>query len=128
MAEKTYSDTTTTVAQLREHMAAFVAERDWQQYHNPKNLSMSIAIEAAELMEKFQFLSPEQAHEAIKVNKEEIAQELADVMAYVFSFANQCDIDIAKEFGNKMILNAKKYPIEQTKGNAKKYTHLKRNS
>ena len=81
-------DSKVTVQELRDFMKKFVAERDWTQYHTPKNLSMSIAVEAAELMEKFQFVSNEESIELAQSHKQEIAYELCDVFAYLLSFAN----------------------------------------
>ncbi len=117
-------DSKTSVQELRDIMQQFVAERDWAQYHNPKNLSMSIAIEAAELMEKFQFVSNEESQELAQSNKQEIADELSDVLAYVLSFANAADIDLSSSFVKKMEKNSKKYPVAVAKGAYGKYTKL----
>ena len=117
-------DTETTIKELREIMNQFVSERDWLPYHSPKNLSMSMAIEAAELMEKFQFVSPEESIKLAQSHKQEIAHELCDVLAYVLSFANAADIDLTTHFIEKMALNRKKYPIEKAKGSFGKYTKL----
>ena len=76
--EKKYADTITTLQELKEYMGNFVDERDWTRYHSPKNLSMSIAIEAAELMEKFQFISQEESHKIAQSHKQEVAYELVD--------------------------------------------------
>lgn len=119
------TDKTTTVDQLRAEMKQFVDERDWNQFHNPKNISMSIAIEAAELMEKFQFLSNEQSIKFAQENKQEVAHELVDVLCYVLSFANACDIDLSSMMNEKMQLNIKKYPVDLAKGRHDKYTKLK---
>jgi dCTP diphosphatase len=111
-------DRDTTVWQLRQEMACFVAERDWEQFHDPKNLSMSIAIEAAELMEHFQWLSSQESREAVKDPEEmaEIADELADILSFVLSFANRCGIDVTQALGRKMQANRRKYPAEKFKG------------
>jgi len=111
-------DRDTTVWQLRQEMAQFVTERDWDQFHDPKNLAMSIAIEAAELMEHFQWLTPRQAGDAVKVPEEmaRIAGELADVLCFALSFANRCDIDITQALRRKMEANRAKYPVEKYKG------------
>ncbi len=122
--EKKYADTVTTIQELRDVMVHFVKERQWQEYHSPKNLSMSIAIEAAELMEKFQFLSVEESRQIAKSHKEEISHELADIFAYVLSFANACDIDLSSVFIEKVKLSAQKYPVEKSKGSFGKYTKL----
>ena len=111
-------DRDTTVWQLRQEMAYFVAERDWEQFHDPKNLSMSIAIEAAELMEHFQWLSSQEAREALKYPEEtaRIADELADILSFTLSFANCCGIDITQALRKKMQANRRKYPVEKFKG------------
>ncbi len=117
-------DNATTVQEIKNIIKQFVTERDWMQYHNPKNLSMSMAIEAAELMEKFQFVSNEESIELAQSHKQEIAHELCDVLAYVLSFANAADIDLSTYFAEKIELNRQKYPIEKSKGSFGKYTKL----
>ena len=118
------NDKIMTIAQLKEIIKKFADERDWSQFHDPKNLSMSIAIEAAELMEKFQFVSNQESIELAKTNKTEIAHELVDVLSYVLSFANRCDIDLSSTLEEKMVLNRKKYPVELAKGSHLKYSKL----
>ncbi len=124
MNNKKVNDSEITVKELRNIIKQFVTERDWMQYHNPKNLSMSMAIEAAELMEKFQFVSNEESIELAQSHKQEIAHELCDVLAYVLSFANATDIDLSTYFMEKMELNSQKYPVEKAKGSFGKYTKL----
>jgi dCTP diphosphatase len=124
MNEKQMHDSKVTVQELRDFMKKFVAERDWTQYHTPKNLSMSIAVEAAELMEKFQFVSNEESIELAQSHKQEIAYELCDVFAYLLSFANAANIDLSSYYMEKMALNAKKYPADVAKGAYAKYTKL----
>jgi len=99
-------------------MAAFVEERDWQPFHDPKNLSASIAIEAAELMEHFQWMRTDELP-AVKDDPElmnEVRDELADILAYVVSFAGTMGIDLAAALEQKMKKNALKYPAEKFKG------------
>ncbi len=114
-------DVTTTIGELTKLVDDFVAERDWQPFHDPKNLSTSIAIEAAELMEHFQWLRSDQLStirddtEAIK----QIREEIADIMAYVLSFASTMGIDISSALEDKMKKNAVKYPIERFRGRFK---------
>ena len=105
-------DRITPVQDLKELVAKFVKDRDWAKAHNPKNLSMSIAIEAAELMEIFQWMNSDEAHE-IRSSEEfvHLKEELADVMIYCISMANQLEIDIAGAIEDKMIKNGKKYRI-----------------
>ena len=112
------SDQSTTIAELRELVANFVAERDWNQFHSPKNLSMSLAIEAAELMEHFQWLTIDQsravANDAAKLV--EVSDELADVLCYALALANELQIDVASAVREKMVKNAQKYPADEFRG------------
>jgi dCTP diphosphatase len=112
------SDSSTTVAELRKLIADFVAERDWSQYHSPKNVSMALAIEAAELMEHFQWLTTEASRELPDDPERlaEVAEELADVVGYSFALANELGIDVSTAMRAKMIKNAEKYPAEQFRG------------
>ncbi len=114
-------DDVTTIAELKKLMEDFVTEREWQPFHDPKNLSMSIAIEAAELMEHFQWLTN---HEAGDIrdspdDMQQVREELADVVAFVLSFANALDIDISNALRDKMVKNAEKYPAERFRGRFK---------
>ncbi len=105
-------DDRTTIAELKQLVARFVDERDWNAFHTPKNLAMSLAIEAAELMEHFQWL--EQAESRAVANdaakRGEVADELADVVAYALAMANELGIDVADALADKMRKNAVKYP------------------
>jgi dCTP diphosphatase len=120
------SDSATTIAEIRNRLVAFVHERDWEQFHTPKNLSMALAAEAGELMEHFLWATPEQskaiALEPAKRGK--IADELADVVIYALEFANTTGLDVAASIEAKMAANAKKYPVEKARGRADKYTEL----
>jgi NTP pyrophosphatase (non-canonical NTP hydrolase) len=112
------TDSDTTVSQLRELIAEFVAERDWSQFHSPKNVSMALAIEAAELMEHFQWLTTEASRELAGDPRKmaEIGAELADVIGYSFALANELGIDVSSAVRDKMIKNAQKYPADQYRG------------
>jgi NTP pyrophosphatase (non-canonical NTP hydrolase) len=112
------SDSTTTVAELRRLIADFVAERDWSQFHSPKNVSMALAIEAAELMEHFQWLTTDASRELADDPKKlaEVAEELADVIGYSFALANELGIDVSRAIRDKMVKNAEKYPADQYRG------------
>ncbi len=112
------SDSDTTIAQLRSEVAAFIRERDWEQFHDPKNLSMAIATEAAELMEHFRWVRSEGAAALLDdpVRRQAIAEEVADVMAFLLSFANATGIDITSCMREKMLRNARKYPADEYKG------------
>jgi dCTP diphosphatase len=111
-------DSETTTADLRELVRRFVDERHWQQFHSPKNLSMALAIEAAELMEHFQWLEMEESR-AIRDSPEslaKVAEELADVLCYALALANELNIDVATAMRQKMVKNAEKYPVDQYRG------------
>src|SRR5690348_6457494 len=120
------NDATTTTGELKARILTFARERDWEQFHSPKNLSMALAAEAAELMEHFLWSTPEGsnavAREASKRAK--IAEELADVVIYALEFANITGLDVAAAIEAKMAANAKKYPVEKARGRADKYTEL----
>ncbi len=112
------SDRETTILQLRARVQKFVDDRDWQKYHKPKNLAMSIAIEASELMELFQWVE-ETETDAITGNREKLSrleEELADIMVYCLSLANVVNIDISRAIMSKISQNERKYPPEQFKG------------
>ena len=120
------TDSTATVAELKARVLAFVRERDWEQFHAPKNLSMALAAEAGELMEHFLWAEPEQSRAiaADPVKRAKIAEELADVVIYALEFANATGLDVAAAIETKMAANAKKYPVEKARGRSEKYTEL----
>ncbi len=118
MSELTSNDATTTVAELRALVARFVEERDWRQFHAPKNLAMSLAIEAAELMEHFQWLTVEASRE-LAGDPQRVAavgEELADVLCYALALANELNLDVAAAIHDKMQKNARKYPADEYRG------------
>lgn len=112
------SDERTTVVELRQLVDRFVGERDWHQFHTPKNLSIALAIEAAELMEHFQWIEPSEsrtvAHDAAKLVA--IGEELADVVCYALAMANELGLDLSTALRDKMVKNAQKYPVEDYRG------------
>jgi dCTP diphosphatase len=112
------SDSDTTVAELRQLIGDFVAERDWSQFHSPKNVSMALAIEAAELMEHFQWLTTEESRRLAEIPQKlaDVGEELADVIGYSLALANELGIDVASAMRAKMVKNAQKYPAEQYRG------------
>lgn len=103
---------------LREKIKAFIKEREWEQFHNAKDLALALSIEASELNECFLWKS----HDEAKVEK--VKDELADILIYAILFADKYDFDIAEVIAKKLEKNAAKYPVEKAKGNAKKYTDL----
>ncbi len=112
------------IENLRSQLAHFANERDWDQFHNPKNLAMALIAEAGELVEHFQWLTPQQAENLAAETKSEIELEIADVLLYLLRLADKLDIDPITAAEKKMKLNAEKYPVEKSKGNAKKYNRL----
>jgi NTP pyrophosphatase (non-canonical NTP hydrolase) len=120
------SDSATTLAVLKERVLAFARERDWEQFHAPKNLSMALAAEAAELMEHFLWASPEESRSVATdpAKRARIAEELADVVIYALEFANSTGLDIAANIEAKIAANARKYPVEKARGRSAKYTEL----
>lgn len=123
---KPMNDAKTTVAELRERVLAFVRERDWEQFHSPKNLSMALAAESGELMEHFLWAESRASREVARDPKKRpaIEAEIADVVIYALEFANICGIDLAAAVETKMAANAKKYPVEKARGRSDKYTEL----
>ncbi len=111
-------DTTTTLAELKELMARFVAERDWQQFHSPKNLSMSLACEAAELMEHFLWMENAESRKVTQdpAKLAEVADEIADVALHLLSLGNTLGIDLSDAIRNKLAKAAVKYPAEKYRG------------
>lgn len=112
------SDAHTTVGALRQAVAAFVDARDWQPFHGAKNLSMSIAIEAAELMERFQWLTTQEAQDAVSdpAERAAIADELADILIYCLSLSNALDLDVSLAVLGKLGTNEHRYPAEEFRG------------
>ncbi len=121
----TKKDTRIDLTEANKKIARFIRERDWEQFHSPKNLSMSIAIEAAELMEHFQWSnSDEEAHKVLqdKIKLKEIEDEIADIAIYLLDFCQLYHIDLAKAIETKMEKNIQKYPAALAKGKSNKYT------
>ena len=111
------TDSATTLASLKSTVKEFVAEREWQQFHSPKNIAMALAVEAAELMEIFQWVETSVSRDVDTMQKRnEVEEELCDVMCYCVAMANELEIDIASAFAAKMEKNRTKYPAEQFKG------------
>ena len=109
---------------LRARLAAFADERDWDQFHNPKNLAMALAGEAGELLEHFQWLTLEQAASLPPATREEVALECADVLLFLLRLADKLNIDLAAAADRKLELNALKYPVGKSRGKATKYDKL----
>jgi len=107
--------------QIRKQVRQFVVERDWDQFHSPKNLSMALIVEAAEMVEHFQWLTEEQSCNLTPEKLAEVELELADIQIYLISLAEKLKLDLVAAAEKKLVLNAKKYPAEKARGNSKKY-------
>ena len=108
-----------------ERIRKFRDDRDWKQFHDPKNLAVSISIEAAELLELFQWKTGDEASRFATENKERVSEEIADVAIYLVELADITGIDLAKAIEAKLEKNAKKYPVDKARGVSTKYTDLK---
>jgi NTP pyrophosphatase (non-canonical NTP hydrolase) len=113
---------TSDLVALRDAMRAFVAERDWAQFHSPKNLAMALSVEAAELVEHFQWLTEQQSRSLDAAARAPIAEELADVLLYLVRIADELDVDLHAAARAKLVRNAEKYPVHKARGSARKYT------
>ncbi len=109
---------TDSLEQLRRQLAGFAEERDWQQFHSPKNLSMALIAEAAELVEHFQWLSEAQSHNLDETKHAQVRLELADILIYLVRTADQLNIDLIRAANDKIAINRKRYPVEKVKGKA----------
>src|SRR3989344_3143009 len=110
--------------EIQKKATAFRDARDWKQFHNPKDMALSLVLEATELMEHFQWKNGKEMDEYVRSHKGEIADELADVLFWIATMSNDLKIDLPKAFEKKMEKNAKKYPVKKAKGKHTKYTKL----
>lgn len=113
------------LARLREIVRAFVDERDWDQFHTPKNLSSALAVEAAELLEHFQWLHTGRIDELGADKLVQVRHEMADVLVYLVRLADKLDVDLLAAVEDKMVLNRAKYPADKVRGDARKYHEYK---
>jgi NTP pyrophosphatase (non-canonical NTP hydrolase) len=114
------------IKKIQKQLSDFADERDWNQFHNPKNLAMALSVEASELVEIFQWLTPEQAEEIMSTNESEhVKEEIADVMIYLIRLADKLNVDLEDAVADKIIKNGEKYPIDTSKGSTTKRTTLK---
>lgn len=111
-----------SIEQLKARVNQFVEERDWAQFHSPKNLSMAMIVEAGEVVEHFQWMTEEDSRHLDADKKEQVGQELSDTLVYLLRIAEVCDIDLLDAANKKIDLNAKKYPADKVKGSNAKYT------
>ena len=117
---------TLDIAAVQRFQRAFAAAREWEQFHTPKNLAMALTGEAGELLEIFQWLTPEQSARVTDTDKgkQAVEHELADLLAYVIRLADVLGVDLVESLWNKLRLNEEKYPVALAKGNARKYSEL----
>ena len=108
---------------MLERILKYVHDRDWEQFHNPKDMAVNLSLEASEVLKLFLWKNPQEIKDFIKTNKDDIAKELFDVLYGVLLSAHYLDIDLFETFEKKMTENEEKYPIAKAKGSHKKYTH-----
>ena len=111
----------TDIEELQRRLQAFADERDWNQFHSPKNLSMALIVEASELAEHFQWLTQQESYSLSDDKLEKVGEELADIFVYLVRLADQLDIDLPTAVDRKIELNEKKYPANRVRGSARKY-------
>jgi NTP pyrophosphatase (non-canonical NTP hydrolase) len=121
---KPTSDSPDSLQGLRDALRRFAAERDWDQFHSPKNLAIALSVEAAELLEHFQWVSDAESAAASPETRARIREEVADVLLYLIRLADKLDLDLIECAAEKIRINAVKYPIDKARGNARKYTEL----
>nr|WP_087820432.1 nucleotide pyrophosphohydrolase [Photobacterium aquimaris] len=120
----TTSSPDSDIKQLQSALTEFALQRDWDQFHSPKNLVMALSGEVGELTEIFQWLTPAQSQQLSAEKKQHVSEEIADVMMYLLRLADKCDIDVMQACQQKMLQNTAKYPIDKCYGSAKKYNEL----
>jgi NTP pyrophosphatase (non-canonical NTP hydrolase) len=113
-----------TFEDLSQRLSEFARERDWDQFHSPKNLAMALAAEAAELLEHFQWLTEAQSRELPPAELEKAALEMADVLLYLVRLADTLGVDLVDAAHRKIGINAEKYPADKSRGQSRKYTEL----
>lgn len=113
-------ETTDSLAQLNERLLAFARERNWEQFHSPKNLSMALIAECAELVEHFQWLSEEQSQQLSADKREQVALEMADILIYLIRAAERLDIDLIDAANRKIAINESRYPADRVYGDARR--------
>ncbi|HXA92215.1 MAG TPA: nucleotide pyrophosphohydrolase [Steroidobacteraceae bacterium] len=110
--------------ELRDALRRFAAERDWDQFHSPKNLAIALSVEAAELLENFQWRTDADSSALDAAKRDDVRDEMADVLLYLIRLADKLDVDLRAAAEHKMNVNARKYPIEKARGSSRKYTEL----
>ena len=115
------SEAITTIGQLAQRLQQFADERDWGQFHSPKNLASALIVEAGELLEHFQWTTEAQSRELDRVKKQAVAHEMADVLLYLVQMSSALGIDLMAAAQDKMAINAQRYPVDQARGHSRKY-------
>jgi NTP pyrophosphatase (non-canonical NTP hydrolase) len=111
-----------TLQHLAEYLREFAAERDWEQFHSPKNLAMALSVEVAEIVEHFQWMTEQQSRDPGAAKRNEVEQELADALIYLVRLADQLGIDLLEAAERKLALNEAKYPADRVRGSSRKYS------
>jgi NTP pyrophosphatase (non-canonical NTP hydrolase) len=124
MSDPRSGDSAISLDTLREALRRFAAERDWDQFHSPKNLSMALSVESAELMEHFQWLTVAESEQLSCEKRKQIQLEMADVLLFLIRLADKLDIDLLASAQKKLAINALKYPVHKARGTSKKYSEL----
>jgi NTP pyrophosphatase (non-canonical NTP hydrolase) len=109
---------------LRDHLRRFATERDWDQFHTPRNLATALSVECAELLEHFQWLIDDRPRSLSAATLEQVRHEMADVLLYLIRLADKLNVDLLEAASLKLELNARKYPVEKARGTSTKYTDL----
>lgn len=112
------------ILDLENQLREFAKDREWDQFHSPKNLAMALSVEAGELLEHFQWASEVESASFADEKKSKISEEMADVLLYLIRLADKLGIDLLKAASDKIVANGAKYPIDRSKGNSKKYTEI----
>ena len=112
------------LTQLRDALRKFADERDWDQYHSPKNLASALAVEAAELLERFQWLTEDQSRNLPPEELQKVREEMADVLNYLVRLADKLDVNLLEAAREKIEKNAQKYPVDKARGSARKYSEF----
>jgi len=116
--------TSDALYKLRDTLRQFAAERDWDQFHTPKNLAIALSVEAAELLEHFQWMPETESTTLKPVQKARVREEIADVLLYLIRLADKLDIELVDAATHKIQINTEKYPVDKARGSSKKYTEL----
>jgi dCTP diphosphatase len=112
------------LSHLRDLLRQFAAERDWDQFHSPKNLASALAVEAAELLERFQWLTEDESRQLPPAELAKVREEMADVLNYLVRLADKLEVNLVEAARDKIRMNAVKYPVEKSRGSARKYSEI----